>query len=97
MRYAYSVHVVLAGILVLPPQPTTDWPALTQKPYADAKIPDLGLKPILVKPIDKDAWPERRKELADAWQAKLGPFPKKPKSLDVKIEETEKCDGYTRQ
>jgi hypothetical protein len=97
MRYAYSVHIVLVGILALPPQVATDWPTLTQKPYADAKIPDLGLKPVLRDGTTKDGWPARRKELADAWQAKLGPFPKKPAGLDVKIEETEKCEGYTRQ
>jgi dienelactone hydrolase len=101
MRYAYGIHVMLAGILALPPQVATDWPALTQKPYADAKIPDLGLQPLLVKDgkaiTTKEGWTARRKELADAWQQKLGPFPKKPAQLDVKIEATEKCDGYTRQ
>ena len=97
MRGVYVVYSLFVGVLITPPQVTIDWPALAQKPYADAKIPELGLKPILDKQIDAEGWPARRKELADAWQAKLGPFPKKPAQLDVKIESSEKLDGYTRQ
>ncbi len=85
----------LAGLMIAAfssAQPPTDWPAVTQKPYADAKIPDLGLAPLL-----KGDWAERRKELAGAWQARLGVFPKKPAQLDVRIELTEKLPGYTRQ
>jgi dienelactone hydrolase len=96
MRYLYLTLLGVVGIIAVPAQGPTDWPALTQKPYANAKIPDLGLKPLLVS-SDKDAWPARRKELADAWQERLGKFPKKPANLDVKIESTEKCDGYTRK
>ena len=100
MRSYYCLLLALICSAVALAQTPIDWPALTQKPYATAKIPDLGLEPLLVKDgkaITKEAWPARRQELADLWHAQLGPFPKKPASLDVRIEATEKCDGYTRQ
>lgn len=87
--------------MIVPAQPAIDWREAAQKPYANAKIPDLGLQPLLTfngQPITtKDAWPAKRQELSDCWQAKLGTFPKKPASLDVKIESTEQCDGFQRQ
>ena len=101
MRYLLCIAVGFTALVSVPAQPPTDWQALTQKPYAKAVIPDLGLKPLLVKNgrpfASKEEWAGRRKELAAAWQDRLGPFPKKPASLDVKTEETEKCDGYTRK
>lgn len=89
------------GLVAVPAAQPIDWPARIQKPYATAKIPDLGLKPLLGKDdsliTTKAGWASHRKELAAMWQDKLGPFPKKPASLDVKVESTEKLDGYTRQ
>ncbi len=97
MRYLLCIAVGFVALASAPAQPPADWRAITQKPYADAKIPDLGLKPLLAKNATKEEWPARRKELAAIWQERLGPFPKKPASLEVKIEETEKLDGYTRK
>lgn len=97
MRYLYCILLGVAGIVAVPAQGPTDWRTIAQKPYADAKIPDLGLKPLIDKDFKKEDWPKRRQELADMWQARLGKFPAKPAKLDVKIESTEKLDGYTRQ
>ncbi len=85
----------------LPAQSPTDWPALVQKPYAEAKIPDLGLQPLLVGADgaikDQAAWETRRKQLTDAWLTHLGPLPKRPEALDVREEAAEKLDGHQRR
>jgi len=82
--------------------PTVDWKELFQKPYADLPVPDLGLKPLLVnrdgQPIAKQKdWEPAREELRKSWLTQLGPAPEKPERLDVRVEKTEKLDGYTRQ
>src|SRR5436190_11540129 len=102
MRYLLCITIGLACLIAVPAGEPTDWQALTQKPYAKAKLPDLGLKPLLVKdgkPITAKAdWPARRQELSIAWQERLGTFPKKPASLDLRDEEAlVKGDGYTRK
>lgn len=103
VRYVLCVlgGVIAVGVVPAQPQKPIAWKSLTQKPYADAKIPDLGLKPLLVhegKPIGTpEGWADQRKHLQALWQEKLGPFPKKAPQLDVKVESTEKLDGYTRQ
>jgi dienelactone hydrolase len=83
-------------------EPPIDWPALIQKPYANATVPDLGLKPLLVagdgtKITTKAEWEKARSGLREAWMKQLGKPPDKADRLDVKIEKTEKLDGYTRQ
>ncbi len=99
MRYLLCIAVGFATLAAVPAQQPVDWRTITQKPYADAKLADLGLKSIFDEKsiATKDAWPKRRQQLQAMWQEKLGPFPKKPANLDVKIESTEKLDGYTRQ
>jgi dienelactone hydrolase len=89
-------------LLVLAAEPSPiDWLALVQKPYAELKTPDLGLKPLLVgrdgKPITtKGEWEQARTALREAWLKRLGPAPEKPASLDVHIEKTETLDDHTR-
>src|SRR5690348_9393494 len=93
-------------LLLLPaaePAAPPDWPALLQKPYADRPIPpDLGLRPLLVTPDGKPVttpagWERARASLRDTWLARLGRPPEKPRDLDVRVEQTEQLDGYTRQ
>ncbi|HXG08626.1 MAG TPA: dienelactone hydrolase family protein [Gemmataceae bacterium] len=84
------------------PAAAVDWPALVQKPYAGLPVADLGLRPLLVaadgKKIATPAeWEQARRQLHDAWQERLGKPPETPAQLDVRIEQTEKLDGYTRQ
>lgn len=79
-----------------------DWPTLVQKPYRELPQPDLGLKPLLVtadgnKIRTKDGWAAARTALRDAWLERLGKAPDKLDPLDVKIEKTERQDGYTRR
>jgi dienelactone hydrolase len=79
-----------------------DWPEILQKPYAKFPIPDLGLQPLLVtsngkKIITKDDWGKTRKALEETWLEQLGKPPAKPDLLDVRIVETKKLVGYTRQ
>jgi dienelactone hydrolase len=80
--------------------PRVDWPALIQKPYATATIPDPGLHPLLEMDGQKiatpDGWHTARRRLEEAWQARLGKPPAKPDQLDVRIESEQKLDGYTR-
>jgi hypothetical protein len=89
-------------LLTLAADPVTDWPALVQKPYAGLPVADLGLKPLLTsddgkKITTKEEWDKARRKLHDAWMERLGKPPAKPERLDVKIEQTEKLDGLTRQ
>ncbi len=89
-------------LLALAAEPApVDWPALVQKPYAELKTPDLGLKPLLVgadgKPITTKAeWEKAREAIRQAWLKRLGTPPEKPASLDVRVEKTETFDDYTR-
>jgi dienelactone hydrolase len=88
--------------LVEKPASSTDWRALVQKPYAQLPVADVGLRPLLVtadgKKITTPAqWEKARRKLRQDWQARLGKPPAKSAKLDVKIEKTEKGDGYTRQ
>src|SRR5262249_14376348 len=102
MKYLLAFGVTILVLISVRAQPATDWPALTQKPHEKLPLPDLGLKPLLrtasgVKITDKDGWLKSRGDLEKAWHERLGPAPKKPADLDIKIEETAKQDGYTRQ
>ena|SRR5437899_10700830 len=72
-----------------------DWPALVQKPYEHLKAPELGLRPL--KTATKAEWERDRQRIKKAWQERLGTAPAVPDELDIKIEKTEKLDGYTRQ
>ena len=94
--------LLLLGTLVPDAPPAIDWKELVQKPYAGLPDPDLGLRPLLVardgKNITKKAdWDQARKALQQSWLAQLGTAPEKPDRLDIRLEKTEKCDGYTRQ
>jgi dienelactone hydrolase len=80
----------------------SDWPARTQAPYAKLPVPHLGLRPLLKttddKPITTKAqWQDARQRLRDAWMERLGKPLARPDKLDVRIEQTEPLDGYTRQ
>jgi dienelactone hydrolase len=93
-----SLLLLNLGLFAAP----TDWPDLLQKPFAKLQIPDLGLRPLLVtrdgkKITTKAEWEKARKALHDAWLERLGKPPAKPDSLDVRIEETDKLEGFTRQ
>jgi dienelactone hydrolase len=79
-----------------------DWREVVQKPYAELKVPDLGLRPLLVgadgkKVTTKEEWERVRGALRDAWVERLGKPPEKAERLDVKVESEEKLDGYTRR
>jgi dienelactone hydrolase len=103
----YWRPTIMAAILLLMSVglgelPAIDWKELVQKPHADLPVPDLGLRPVLLtrdgKPITKKAdWDQARQELHKTWLAQLGTAPQKPEKLDIRIEKTEKLDGYTRQ
>ena len=74
-----------------------DWVTLTQKPYKNAIIPDIGLTPLLNQSIrTKEQWNTRRAELKEQWMNKIGVFPKKPNSLSTKIEGTENLKDHRR-
>src|SRR5262245_10170057 len=93
-----SVLLLLA--VAAEPAPV-NWPELVQKPYAELKTPDLGLKPLLTGPDGKAIttraeWEKARAALREAWLKRLGPSPEKPADLDVRIDKTEPMDGYTR-
>lgn len=95
-----TLILTLAG--VLPAADPVDWPALLQKPFVGRPVPDLGLRPLLraadgTKITTRAGWEKARQGLRDAWRKHLGPRPAKPATLDVRIEETKKLDGYTRQ
>ena len=92
--------VLLAGLL-LGADPI-DWPSLTQAPYEGRAIPDPGLPPLLangggLKITTRQGWEEARSALLHTWREHLGTQPEVPASLDARVEETEKADGYTRQ
>jgi len=99
MLYSF-LPLLLAS--AFPQADAPDWPALIQQPYAQLPVPDLGLRPLLISPDGKkittrEEWEKARLRLRDTWLAHLGQPPEKPASLDVRIEKTEKQDGYTRQ
>jgi hypothetical protein len=74
-----------------------DWITLTQKPYENAIIPDIGLTPLLDQSIrTKEQWNTRKAELKEQWMNKIGVFPKKPDSLATKIEGTETLADHKR-
>jgi dienelactone hydrolase len=87
---------------IVPGADPIDWPALVQKPYAGLPIPDLGLRP-LIRTEDgreittRQGWEQARQGLRDVWLKHLGPNPEKPAQLDVRVEKTERLDGYTRE
>lgn len=87
---------------MLPLADPVDWPALTQKPYERLEVANPGLRPLLIdadgKPVrTKEGWEKARGQLRAAWETHLGKAPEKPTSLDVRVEKSEKQDGYTRQ
>lgn len=90
-------------LALIPAQQTAfDWPALIQKPYAKLPAADLGLQPLLVNPDGKKIttradWDQARKVLFNDWLERLGKPPDKPERLDLRVEKTEKLEGYTRQ
>jgi hypothetical protein len=95
----YPFLMLSLGCIALAP---TDWPEILQKPYAKFPIPDLGLQPLLVtrsgkRITTKEDWTRARKALDEAWLEQLGKPPVKPDRLDVRIEETKKLEGYSRQ
>ncbi len=78
-----------------------DWPALTQQPYANKALQDIGLRPLLERngnPITtREDWQTQRKTIEQEWRERLGPMPERPKSLDSRVTESEQCDGYGRK
>ncbi len=95
-----SGMLLLAALL--PAAEPVDWTALTQKPYANRPVPDLGLRPLLDGPDGKkittrEEWEKALPALRDAWLRHLGRPPEKPAALDVQVEKTEKQEGFTRQ
>ncbi|MGE3808718.1 MAG: dienelactone hydrolase family protein [Gemmataceae bacterium] len=91
--------LLLAALLAAEP---VDWPALVQKPHAGVEIKNVGLLPLLVDDQGNQigtraGWAARRAQLESAWLERLGKNPAKPDKLDVKIDKTEKFEGYTRQ
>jgi len=102
MARRLAIVACLVLFLVASGQDSTDWPELTQKPHAKLPIKDFGLRPLLEtadgkKITTKDGWTAQREKIKASWLERLGPAPKKPDKLDVRIEKTEKGDGYTRQ
>ena len=74
-----------------------DWINLTQKPYKNSIIPDIGLTPLLNPSIrTKEQWNTRKTELKEQWMNKIGVFPNKPDSLATKIERTETLTNHKR-
>jgi dienelactone hydrolase len=94
--------MTLLVLLLAAPAAPIDWPALVQKPHAHLAVADLGLRPLLVtadgkKVTTKAEWDQARQALHDAWMERLGKPPARPDRLDVRVEQTEKLDGYTRR
>lgn len=74
-----------------------DWITLTQKPYKNALIPELGIAPLLNPSIrTKEQWNTRKAELKEQWMNKIGVFPKKPDTLSTKIQSTELLTTHKR-
>src|SRR5262245_41992151 len=100
MKRSLALALICLARGVAGAETPTDWPALTQKPYADKAVPNLGLRPLLQrggKPIKtKEDWQAQRKTIEQAWRDRLGPMPRRPKSLGTRVEETKRCAGYTR-
>ena len=97
-----SGSLLLLVAAALPAAEPVDWPALIQKPYANQPPADLGLRPLLVAPdgtkiTTRAQWEKERNRLRDVWLGHLGKAPEKPAPLDVRVEKTEKLDGYTRK
>ncbi|VTS05571.1 alpha/beta hydrolase family protein [Tuwongella immobilis] len=91
------LSLMLASLLIPAAEPV-DWPAKFQRPYAQAPLPDLGLRPLLVDDRGNaiqtpQAWHAQRERLLEPWRAFLGPAPAPAKSLDVRIESTETLEG----
>jgi hypothetical protein len=94
--------LVFCLFLIADPSGPTDWRALVQKPHTKLPVADLGLRPLLVtaagtKITTKAGWEKARKHLLQTWQERLGKPPAPTAKLDVRIEKSEKQDGYTRQ
>jgi len=81
-------------------QSKIDWPAITQKPYAGAVVPDIGLRPLLERSgrqlTTKDGWKQQREAIEQSWRERLGPMPQRPTSLESRNEQNDQCDGYVR-
>src|SRR5262245_60104065 len=100
------VHTLTASVFLLSlsaavpgekQAPTTDWPALVQKPHAKLPVRDLGLRPLLQTPDGKpistrEEWSKERERLRGAWLERLGKPPERPKDLDVREEKREQQD-----
>jgi dienelactone hydrolase len=101
MEHLLALALICLARGVAVAQTPTDWPALTQKPYTDQAVPDLGLRPLLQrsgKPITtKDDWQAQRTTIEQAWRNRLGPLPQRPKSLETRVQQAEQCDGYARK
>ncbi len=92
-------NLITTVVLLLPINQGTlesDWFKLTQKPYANAKIAELGQLPLLEKSDTKELWEIKKKDLFKLWIKELGVFPQKPESLKIKFESTEKMEDHCR-
>jgi hypothetical protein len=83
-------------------QAAQPWSDLTQKPYENLQVPDLGLKPLLLaadgkKIRSKEEWEEQRQLLRATWLERLGEPPAKPKSLSIQVESRENQLDHIRQ
>ena len=89
---------LLLSFLPLGQNPTPiDWITLTQKPFANLKIPELNLNPLLNESIKtKEEWDTNKIKLKTLWMDKIGVFPKKPSNLSTKIESTELLATHKR-
>jgi hypothetical protein len=101
MKRLLGLAVICMASPVAVAQMPSDWPALTQKPFADRVVPELGLRPLLQrsgKPITtKRDWQAQRTAIEQAWRDRLGPMPQRPKSLETGVQQAEQCDEYSRK
>src|SRR5262249_17190184 len=77
------------------------WQDLTQEPYEQLSIQDIGLKPLLLtrsgeKITTRTGWERQRKDLRAAWVERLGRPPAKPENRDSKIESREVEPDHVR-